>query len=215
MSSETTDDADECKYVRDQPFTQECKEALRAAASNTEGVFTKAEYNRWAATHPDNLPSIDQIEREFGRSFYEVCNEIGVPASKDINYSNSNILSAIRQAASEVGEPLTRNDYQTWQNTKCSSYPAVETIHNRLSWGTACEKAGVRYGSSVKDEDIHSAIRRAAANQGEPLTVQEYGNWRKKANKKAPSPSTIHKRFGWAEACEQAGVSYGWGQTDN
>lgn len=215
MSSETTD-ADECKYVRSQPFEEECKESLRSAAIDVDGELTKKKYQEWVTAQSENLPSVGQITGEFGGSFYEVCDDLDIatdPVYGGGAYSDNDIFSAIRQAADEVSEPLTCEKYKQWQKDTSQAQPTINTITARFVWSSVCESVGVECGKhhskEYTAENMLSAISRAAADQGEPLTVEQYSEWRDRREQKEPSASGITRRFGgWYEACERADVTH-------
>lgn len=55
-------------------------------------------------------------------------------------------------------------------------------------------------------DDRDCALQQAAAMMGEPLTGDEYEQWRQTTDPDAPERSTIAKRWGWSDACDAAGV---------
>ena len=50
------------------------------------------------------------------------------------------------------------------------------------------------------------ALQAAAESCGEPLGVDEYDTWRAEQDDNHPSKSAISQRWGWANACDAAGV---------
>ena len=55
-------------------------------------------------------------------------------------------------------------------------------------------------------ETRNEAVRRAAAELGEPLSVADYDDWRRD-HEDAPSGPYISFRWGWNDACLDAGVT--------
>lgn len=58
------------------------------------------------------------------------------------------------------------------------------------------------------DEQLLDVVRRCAADEGEPLGIAVYIEWRRRQSDVTPSEGTIGARFGgWPAALVRAGVS--------
>lgn len=123
-------------------------------------------------------------------------------------------IEAIQAAAKAEGDPLTMRDYESWRASSTVDAPASNTISNRHGWIDACEEAGVEsgYGSreiEYSDQDLFEFVAQSATSEEEPLTIDDYEQWRTSVDRRAASGQTISQRLGWRNACEMAGVEPG------
>jgi hypothetical protein len=146
-------------------------------------------------------------------------------------YSYDDILAALRRAAKDVGEPLTKVKYDNWREENEGVPSAIRIIQVAGTWIDACTDAGVGTGPSggmpprwTRDQII---VYMAAFLNNPALTsttYQAYGEWTHNLGKdpdgkytrsgalrspthrpnKAPSPQTVRNAMGnWTEAKRQ------------
>jgi len=188
--------------------------AIQQAAVEMGEPLTMNKYVQWRSSVDEPVPhpiTIIQGNQHFN-SWTDACESVGVTAGVRKRYDNDDIISAILQAADEMGEPLRIEDYQEWRESTDERKPGEKTVYTKFdSWFQACEEAGVgtTRKTNYNTDDIISSIQRAAAEMGEPLTLAAYSSWRKSANEHIPSEKVIYKgKFGsWPAVCEAAGVS--------
>jgi hypothetical protein len=191
----------------------EIVEGVKMAAEECGEPLTGQEYDNWQATSEEDFPTIRWIQRR-AAGWKEVCKRVGVQYGRGNKYTDDEVLSAVGRAAADMGEPLTQAEYREWRQNTNENQPSITTTINRFDWEEACEKADVSTvitsigrSKNYTDDDLLSAIERAAADVGEPLTQAEYREWRQNTDETQPSITTIKSRFDWEEACEKADVS--------
>lgn len=137
----------------------------------------------------------------------------GIDAPSMRWYDNYEILDAIRTAAKESGEPLSKNAYLRVASRE--GLPAELTILRAFgSWSEACREAGVRSHAArlpsqrvYSDADCVDALRACWEDVGRIPTLREYANWRE--GRGVPSALTITLRLGgqgcgWTAALNRA-----------
>jgi hypothetical protein len=142
---------------------------------------------------------------------------VGVDSTQGNVYTKEEYLAVIREAASEYGEPLTAEKYNSWRQKQDRNVPHRVLYSNRLdipanSWSEVCELVGVEtIQRPFSKEYIVEIINTAADDVGEPLTIQKYSTWRENADQNYPHVSTINTSdIGpWTNACDVAGVCCG------
>lgn len=115
-------------------------------------------------------------------------------------WTKDQILASIKYAAAVIGEPLSRNAYQS--HAPDYNMPAHYTIERHFgSWHEACKQAGVQtYDKratrswSISQEDCATAIRQCAEKLGRVPSYSAYDSWAKSND--APSGSTVRNKFG-------------------
>lgn len=125
----------------------------------------------------------------------------------------------VQQAAEEMGEPLSRDEYTDWQREQGAEVPCIETVARRLdvdgtTWTDIAGVVGIEATKSWHkhtDEEIKIALRKAAEEMGEPLTMAKYKSWRDAQSSDTPSYTSVYRLGdgGWIEVCESVGVTPG------
>lgn len=124
----------------------------------------------------------------------------GIDAPDNRWYDNYEILDAIRTAAKECGEPLSKGDYLKVAGRQ--GLPAELTILRAFgSWAEACKEAGVRsHAVRLRSERVYSdadcvdALRACWEDLERIPTLKEYAQWRE--GRSVPSSLTITLRLG-------------------
>jgi len=62
------------------------------------------------------------------------------------------------------------------------------------------------HGKKIPVEEVHAALRDAAAALGEPLSSPDYEEWRRSDAGWGPHRDVIGRRWGWAQACADVGL---------
>ena len=220
-----------CSEAGIQPHTSnkytpgDIRTALNDAAADLGEPLVLADYRSWAQRQSTDRPDTQTIKRHF-KDWATACRESDVEPHRLANYTPSDPYSAdeifisIRAAAEAKGEPLSPNDYREWSQSR-PDYPSKKTCLRRFdSWPAVCEKAGVSTSHTPRpaqytDEELLTALKQAAADIGEPVTLSEYKTWRDTHHSNQPSPVTIRHRFGsWIAASEKAGIECGGGESN-
>lgn len=121
-------------------------------------------------------------------------------------------VSAVRAAALEVGEPLSKDDYQSWRKSH-ESAPGAPTLTERWGWAEVCSLAGIDTPRAAQPEEyspdaIRNGLQTASDEVDSQLTVSAYADWA--TGRAAPGPKVVLKRYeSWRSACRDAGVSTG------
>ena len=143
-------------------------------------------------------------------------------------YSYDDILDALRRAAGDVGEPLTKVKYDAWRHEHPGVPSAIRIIQVAGSWIAACTDAGVGTGPSggmPPRWTREQVVTFMAAFLNNPnttsTTYQAYGDWAKGIGKApdgaltragnprsatqrpniVPSPQTVRNTLGnWTDA---------------
>jgi hypothetical protein len=67
-------------------------------------------------------------------------------------YSDEDLVNAVEQAAADIGEPISKQEYKQWRKRNGGNHPTVNTITHRLGWQgpthrwgwkAVCDKASV------------------------------------------------------------------------
>lgn len=131
-------------------------------------------------------------------------------------YSREDALEALHACAAELGAPVGVDEYRRWSRGR--SRPSFTVVEGRFgSWRAAVAAAGLparRWGGRdprYTEASATEALRRAAAELGDPLRATDYRDWA--SEREAPSLRTLERLFGnWQAAGEAAGVgTYGRG----
>jgi len=141
---------------------------------------------------------------------------------KQIQYSDKDIINALRRANKEVGEPLTASKYKAWASQGedlGEKRPSIALVQQRRykSWNEALESAGlaVRTKSRVvelswpDDQGILEAVSLYLEDDNFHGTFQGYIDWRKDYAPGAPSGASVRSRLnescgGWSDIAREA-----------
>lgn len=191
-------------------------EALRSAATDIGEPLTQAQYNEWQQSQNKNLPTPHLIWKHFDNGWRELCEEAGVEPHTPQKYTPDDIKTALKDAATDLGEPLTLGSYRLWARNQSADRPGTQTIKRHFDdWITACMESDVephrlaQYTPSnpYPTEELFTAIQTAAEAKGEPLSPEEYNEW-SQSHPDRPSKRTCLRRFdSWTAACKKAGVT--------
>jgi hypothetical protein len=116
--------------------------------------------------------------------------------------SNDELLDFIRQAAAQLGEPLTAKDYSTLAASR--GWPSHQTVFLRFDrWAVACRAAGVGVARAngahrvdrFSTESCLAAVRALANEIGWIPTYKQYERWARTTTW-APGGCTVRKRLG-------------------
>lgn len=191
--------------------------AIQDAAGKFGEPLVLADYDEWRETNDVAAPAGNTISNKLG--WRNTCEKAGVEyvtqgsrgGGRENRYTRSEIKRSVISAAKEVGEPLSKTEYDAWSR-QSSEFPHGKTVTNRLgSWGAACELADVTAADQDDrelwtNEDCYQAIRRADADTEGALTVNRYKGWRDETDTLAPSIGTITRRMKWSEAKKHVGT---------
>jgi len=196
--------------------TDAIREALHHAAQAVGEPLKRSEYDAWQQAQNKNFPTSSMIQKHIDKDWREICEEIGVQPHSGRKYTKSNIKTALKDAATDLGEPLILSAYQSWVRNQPDDRPSVSTITRMFeNWVTACREAEVethrkaRYTSEnpYTEAEIITAVQAAAEASSEPLSPGEYDTWRKSHHGDHPSKKTCLRRFDtWEKVCEKAGI---------
>ena len=137
---------------------------------------------------------------------------VGVSYREDVrvpDFSDAQLLDALREAAAELGEPLTNGDYDTWQRGRDAAGSPALLIRRFGSWRAACEAAGVRANATRStsrrwsDEDLVAMVAAYLTSEGATGSFADYSAWAR-AHDGAPSGATLRQRGSWADLKHRA-----------
>lgn len=124
-------------------------------------------------------------------------------------FSDDQLVAALRAAASELGEPLTAGDYDTWQRRHAEAGSPALLIRRFGSWRAACEAGGLAANSTRStsrrwdDEQIVAIVARYLASSGATGSFADYTEWAR-VTPGAPSGATLRQRGSWADIKRRA-----------
>ena len=195
------------------------REALHDAAQAVGEPLEKSDYDAWRTEQSANLPTPRLIQNQFDKDWREVCEAVGIQPHSGRQYTTRDIKTALQDAATELGEPLTSSAYQSWARTQPADRPSPSTITRVFAdWVTACTEAGVNphrkarhtLGNPYTEAEIIGAVQAAADATGEPLSPSEYNEWQQSQPGEFPSKRTCLRRFEtWDNVCETADIRTG------
>ncbi len=125
------------------------------------------------------------------------------------DYSDQQLVSALKAAAAELGEPLTATSYDAWQRGRPAASPAL-LIRRFGSWNGACTRAGVTTNKTRStsrrwsDDEIVGIVAAYLASPGSTGSFAEYAEWAR-GQEGVPSGATLRQRMSWAEIKRRAG----------
>jgi hypothetical protein len=125
------------------------------------------------------------------------------------DFSDTQLLDALRAAAAELGEPLTNGGYDTWQRHHDEAASPALLIRRFGSWRAACEAAGLRANSTRStsrkwsDEDVVGIVAAYLASEGATGSFADYTVWARTQDG-VPSGATLRQRGAWADLKRRA-----------
>lgn len=125
------------------------------------------------------------------------------------DFSDEQLLAALREAAAELGDPLTAGDYDTWQRGRDAAASPALLIRRFGSWRHACLAAGLRTNTTRStsrrwtDDDVVAIVAAYLRSEGATGSFAGYSEWAKE-QPDAPSGATLRQRGAWAEIKAQA-----------
>lgn len=125
-------------------------------------------------------------------------------------YSDDHLVADLKQAAAELGEPLTVTAYDAWQRGSDAASPAL-LIRRFGSWNAACARGGVATNKTRStsrrwsDEDVVAVVATYLAAAGTTGTFADYSRWAREHDG-APSGSVLRQRYSWSEIKGRAGA---------
>jgi hypothetical protein len=124
-------------------------------------------------------------------------------------FSEDQLLAALRAAAAELGEPLTNGGYDTWQRGREEAASPALLIRRFGSWRAACEAAGLSANSTRSttrrwsEEDLVAVVAAYLRAEGSTGSFADYSAWARTQDG-APSGATLRQRGSWAELKRRA-----------
>lgn len=123
-------------------------------------------------------------------------------------YTDHQLIAAIAEAASELGEPLTSGAYDAWQRSRDAASLAL-VIRRLGSWNQACARAGVATNKTRStsrrwsDDEVVGIVAAYLRSPGSTGSFADYSEWAK-GQDGVPSGATLRQRFPCAEAKRRA-----------
>ena len=192
------------------------REALHDAAQAVGEPLKKSDYDAWRHAQNENLPTSRLIKNHFDGDWREVCEAVGIQHNSGRQYTKHDAITALQDAAADLGEPLVSYAYRSWARNHPADRPSPSTITRLFEdWVTACSEAGVKthrkahhtLGNPYTEAEIIDAVQAAADTLGEPLSPSEYNEWQQSQPGEFPSKRTCRRRFEtWENVCEAAGI---------
>jgi hypothetical protein len=192
--------------------------AVKEAASVKGEPLTIQSYSAWREETGNDAPTSVTIRTHWGWADALAAAEVEATAAADQPHSTkpfqkSEAVEALQQAAEAIDGRVTKAAFDDWREQQSERIPAAGTITAKWGWAEFLEgldvAPGHRSGRKVTEQDVMSAIQRAAESEfvdtPEHFLGAEYRAWREAEDQTAPSLSTIKKRFGWGNACKMAG----------
>ncbi|MFQ6009650.1 MAG: homing endonuclease associated repeat-containing protein [Candidatus Aenigmatarchaeota archaeon] len=146
-----------------------------------------------------NMPGVNTYCKHFG-SWNSALKAAGLE-SKYREYSNEELIKALKEKAKELGRPPT-----TMEMNKDKSIPSAHTYNQRFgSFNKALKEAGLDINCERKDytdEELLELLKDKAEELGRTPTIEEVIK-----DDSMPYPGVYYKRFGsWKNAVKEAGL---------
>lgn len=125
------------------------------------------------------------------------------------DFSDGQLLEALRMAATELGEPLTTGAYDAWQRGRDTAASPALLIRRFGSWRKACEAAGLSANTTRStsrrwsEDDVVAIIATYLASPGATGSFADYSAWAR-THDGAPSGATLRQRGSWADLKRRA-----------
>jgi len=136
----------------------------------------------------------------------------------EIGFTREEKIEAVRRAASDCSEPLSRDQYGEWASD-AGDRPSAAAVSSHPdgefeTWAEACAAAGVtappgngRLEKWSEDEMV-SALQDAHSRVPGDLSITDYEReLRKQTGADVPSAQRIREKIGWNEAKRRAGLN--------
>ena len=167
------------------------KDTIRDLADELGRTPTQREMNEHGSM------SDDTVKRCFG-TWNGALREAGVEINEEVEISDEDILSAIRDLAGELGRTPTQQEMREHGSV------SPEAAENHFdTWNGALREAGLEINmeKNISDEDVLSAIRKIADELGRAPTFVEMNE------RGSLSPATVGRHFEtWNKALQEAGL---------
>lgn len=132
------------------------------------------------------------------------------PRRRTPDFSDEEILAGLREAAAELGEPLSSDRYDIY----CQAHrlvSSVRIIQRFGTWNGACSSAGLatrrsrqNYTRRWTEEEMAAYVAQYLGSQGASGSYSGYAEWAKGVDG-APSGQSVRNAFGgWADAKDVA-----------
>lgn len=124
-------------------------------------------------------------------------------------FSDRQLLDALRAAATELGEPLTSGGYDTWQRGREGAASPALLVRRFGSWRAACGAAGLSANATRSttrrwsEDDLVAAVAAYLAVDGVTGSYAGYSAWAR-SQEDAPSGATLRQRGTWADLKRRA-----------
>lgn len=125
------------------------------------------------------------------------------------DFSDAQLLAALRAAAAELGEPVTSGGYDTWQRGRDEAASPALLIRRFGSWRAACQAAGLAVNATRSttrrwsDDDVVAIVARYLASPGAGGSFADYSEWAREQTD-VPSGATLRQRGSWADLKRRA-----------
>ena len=132
--------------------TDEMIAAIQAAATEFDRL-TVEKYNNWRNAQSEDYPHAETIKDSTLGPWTNACTEAGVKHGKlggsTPYYDVDDCTTAVQQAATDMGEPLSLGDYNHWRHNQDKDHPSESVIRRILgtSWTQTCENMGVEHAN--------------------------------------------------------------------
>lgn len=125
------------------------------------------------------------------------------------DFTDRQLLDALRAAAAELGEPLTNSAYDAWQRRRADAASPALLVRRFGSWRAACEGAGLTANATRSttrrwsEDDLVAAVATYLAADGATGSFADYTAWAR-SHEDAPSGATLRQRGTWADLKRRA-----------
>ena len=125
------------------------------------------------------------------------------------DFSDRQLLDGLREAAAELGEPLTNGAYDTWQRGRDTAASPALLIRRFGSWRAACEAAGLTANATRSttrrwsEDDLVAAVAAYLKTPDATGSFADYSAWAR-SHEDAPSGATLRQRATWADLKRRA-----------
>ena len=130
------------------------------------------------------------------------------------DYTDEQLVSYLRAAASQLGEPLKVAAYDAWQRGREAASPAL-LVRRFGSWNEACARAGVATNKTRStsrrwsDDAVVAVVASYLRAPGSTGSFADYSDWAR-GQDDAPSGATLRQRFpSWNEVKARAAARAG------
>jgi hypothetical protein len=120
------------------------------------------------------------------------------------DFTDSQLIGGLREAAKELGEPLTNGAYDAWQRGRDRTASPALLIRRFGSWRAACEAAGLAANATRStsrrwsEDDLAAAVAAYLSSADATGSYVDYSAWARE-QPDAPSGAVLRQRGSWAE----------------